>query len=449
MKKNVLFIAYHFPPIGGSGVQRSLKYVKYLPSNGYNPVVVTVKDGHNFAYDYGMLKEIPKEIKVYRSNSGEMLWLRNKIENTNKVLKKFKISFSKEGRNTLDSNVSSKEKGLKEKVFELLEYNYYIPDTKIRWYKHAVKDIKNRILKENDIDVIYSTSAPYTDHLIALNIKKYTNKPWVADFRDPWIGNGAISNKYSKKRINKEKEMEAEVIKMADIVINVTEPITQMYKKRYPMYSDKFITITNGFDGGEKENIEIIKNDVFKITYAGLLDSTRNPQSLIKALENLYLKRPEIFEEIRVDFIGYIAEDLKDIIIKSNISKFININSYVEHKEILNYMASSNINLIILPDNEESKGVFTGKIFDYILVEKPILGIMPTNGVASNLINDNNIGLAVNHNEIDKIEEYIYTQYKRFKNGEDLSTNSIEKCKQYDRRVLTKKLSKVFDNISG
>lgn len=447
MKKNVLFIAYHFPPIGGSGVQRSLKYVKYLPSNGYNPLVVTVKDGHNFAYDYGMLKEIPKDIKVYRSNSGEMLWLRNKIENANKILKKIKGNSNSIKVDNINDNTSNEEKGLKEKIFEYLEYNYYIPDTKIRWYKHAIKDIKKRVLKENNIDIIYSTSAPYTDHLIALNIKKYTNKPWVADFRDPWIGNGAISDRYSEKRINKEKEMEAEVIKMADVVINVTEPITEMYKKRYPMYKDKFITITNGFDGGEKEHIEVRKNNTFKITYAGLLDSTRNPQSLITALENLYVKKPEIFEAINVDFTGHIAEDLKDIIVKSSISKYININSYVEHKEILNCMASSNINLIILPDTEESKGVFTGKIFDYVLTERPILGIMPSDGVAAKLINDNNIGLAVNHNEVDKIEDFIYSEYKKFKNGENLNTNSIEKCKQYDRRVLTKELSKVFDNI--
>ena len=118
MKKNVLFIAYHFPPIGGSGVQRSLKYVKYLPANGYNPIVATVKDGHNFAYDYGMLKEIPQGTKVYRSNSGEMLWLREVIENANNLLIKLKSPFNK---NDLHSDDTAKENNVKSEGDETIK----------------------------------------------------------------------------------------------------------------------------------------------------------------------------------------------------------------------------------------------------------------------------------------------------------------------------------------
>lgn len=447
MNKNVLFIAYHFPPIGGSGVQRSLKYVKYLPGNGYNPIVSTVKDGHNFAYDYGMLKEIPEEAKIYRSNSGEMLWLREKIEKVNSVLSKIRGSSGKE--EVSDSITISEERDtIKDKIFRYLEYNYYIPDTKIRWYKHAVKDIEKRILKENDIDIIYSTSAPYTDHLIAMEIKKKTNKPWVADFRDPWIGNDTIMNRYSDKRIEIEKNMEAEVIALADVVINVTEPITDMYKKRYPKYKNKFITITNGFDGGDKEGIKKIESSKFTINYAGLLDSSRTPKSLIKALENIAKYKPEIVNCLEVNFTGYVANDLINMINCSEISNNIKVNSYVEHKEILNIMGNSNINLIILPDISESKGVFTGKIFDYILAERPVLGIMPVEGVAAKLINENGIGLAVNHGDISKIEEFILSEYEKFKSGENINTNSISRCAQFDRRNLTKQLVDIFNRLT-
>ncbi|WP_066890627.1 glycosyltransferase family protein [Clostridium nigeriense] len=447
MKKNVLFIAYHFPPIGGSGVQRSLKYVKYLPSNGYNPIVATVKEGHNFAYDYGMLKEIPENVKVYRSNSGEMLWLREIIEKVNEFLSKLRTSSKEEVVEENKGNSENKDT-IKDKIFRYLEYNYYVPDTKIRWYKHAIRNIKNIILKENKIDVIYSTSAPYTDHLIAMEIKKKTNKPWVADFRDPWIGNDSIMGRYSEKRIKKEKEMELQVVTLADIVINVTDPITEMYKKRYPQFKNKFITITNGFDGGDKDSIKRYNNTKFKISYAGLLDSSRTPKSLIIALENIFSKNQELAKDLVVDFTGYVSDDLINMINNSKISKNINVNSYVEHKEILNIMANSNINLIILPDIEESKGVFTGKIFDYILAERPILGIMPDDGVAAKLINENNIGLAVNHNDIDKIEEFILEEYKKFKSGYDLNTDSIGKCSQYDRRNLTKQLVEVFNKLT-
>ena len=448
MKKNILFIAYHFPPIGGSGVQRSLKYVKYLPNLGCNPLVVTVKNGHNFAYDYSMLNEIPNDVKVYRSNSGEMLWLRKIIEDVNKFLVKIK-SKKINNLNSREENIEIKDKNetIKDKIFRYLEYNYYVPDTKIRWYKYAVKDIKKRVLKENEIDIIYSTSSPYTDHLIGLEIKKTINKPWVADFRDQWIRNGVIMDRYNDKRIIKEEKMEREIIENADFVINVTEPITEMYKKRYPKFKENFITITNGFDSADKVNIEKKLNNKFIINYSGLLDFSRNPISLIKALEKL-VDYDEFKNDLELNFTGFIDEDLKNIMRKSKVWENINLKSYIEHKEIINVMGNSNINVMILEDKAESKGVFTGKIFDYILAERPILGIMPRDGVAAKLINENNIGLGVDHNNIEEIKEFILKEYNKFKKGEDNNTNSIIKCSQFDRKNLTSQLVELCDKLT-
>ena len=132
---------------------------------------------------------------------------------------------------------------------------------------------------------------------------------------------------------------------------------------------------------------------------------------------------------------------------ESSISKNIKIGNYIEHKDAIKVMANSSINLMILPDDEESKGVFTGKIFDYILAEKPILGIMPSDGVAANLINSNKIGLGVNHNEIDKICDFIINQYKLFKEDENTNTNAVVKCKEYDRINLTKKLVELVNQL--
>lgn len=449
MKRNVLFIAYHFPPIGGSGVQRSIKYVKYLPKFEYNPLVVTVKNGHNFAYDFGMLKEIPENVKVYRSNSGEMLWFRERIENFNKMLVRLKSNSNnkKEVKIEKIQNNNCKSETIKDKVFRYLEYNYYIPDTKIRWYKHAIKDIKKRVLNENEIDIIYSTSSPYTDHLIGLEIKKTINKPWVADFRDPWIGNDIIMGEYSKERVEKEKKLELEVVSLADVVINVTESITDMYKKRYPQFKDKFITITNGFDSNDKKVIKKEKSNKFKINYSGILIKSQDPKDIIAAIERITNKDKNFEKDLEINFTGNIAEELINMMKSSSISSKININSYVEHDKILNIMANSNINLLILPDEDQSKGIYTGKIFDYILAERPILGIMPEDGVAAKLINENNIGLAVNHGEIDKLEEFILSEYRKFKNGQLLDINSISKCSQFDRKNLAKQLAEVFNKL--
>lgn len=449
MSKKVLFIAYHFPPIGGSGVQRSLKYVKYLPMYEYKPLVCTVKNGHNFAYDYTLLDEIPNEAKVYRSNSGETLLLREIIEKTSAVLRKLKRS--KKNNEDNESNTDIKKIGvsqdtIKDKIFRYLEYNYFIPDTKIRWYKHAINDIKKRILVENDIDIIYSTSSPYTDHLIALEIKKYTNKPWIADFRDPWVGNVFIANNYSKKRLKMEAQMERAVIENADKIIMVTDTITENYKKSYPEYADKFITITNGFDSSDKVDIAV-DNEKFIINYSGILTEGQSPDTLIRALEKLCCEDEKFRKNLKVNFTGLVIPQYEFMIRNSKINENIIINSYMTHEEVVKQMSKASINFVILADRSESRGVFTGKIFDYILAERPVLGIMPSNGVASNLINNRELGLSIDHGEVDKVCEFIKLIYNKWLSNEEVRIASIERCQDFDRRYLTKQLSSIMDKL--
>jgi glycosyltransferase involved in cell wall biosynthesis len=451
MNKKVLFIAYHFPPIGGSGVQRSLKHVKYLSLFSYEPIVATVKNGHNFAYDFNMLNEIPRDVKVYRSNSGEKLWLREVIEGTTSrvmKIKNFKRKPTRDSVNKEQTIIDSEPKtGLKEKIFKYLEYNYYVPDTKIRWYKHAIKDIKNRILKENDIDVIYSTSSPYTDHLIALEIKKYTNKPWVADFRDPWIGNKFIYDRYDETRQKREQEMEYEVVKNADIIIQVTESIAEDYRARYPEYADKIVVITNGFDLEDLKEINEVSETKFSIRYTGMFVEGQDIEIFIKALEELAVENEAFINDLRVEFTGFVPEEQRRIISNSNIKDKIIVNEYVTHNIALELMNTSNINLVILPNEEASKGIYTGKIFDCILVEKPILGIMPTDGVAAKLILENDIGIAVEMDDLEGMKYFIRDNYEKFVNGTDINTGAITKCSNFERKNLTKVLAGYFNKL--
>ncbi|GAA0110472.1 MULTISPECIES: glycosyltransferase [Clostridium] len=453
MRKNILYIAYYFPPLAGSGVQRTLKFIKYLPMYNKYPVVVTVKEGHNFAYDEEMIKEVPDSVKVYRSNSGESLWLRKQIENANKVILSIKKRRNLKNKNEIIiENNNKKEKDLtsditiKDKIFKYLEYNYYIPDTKVRWYKNAVKDVFGRVLKNEEIDLIFSTSAPYTDHLIALEIKKKTNKPWVVDLRDPWVGNKFIYDRYDEKRKAKEIELEAEVIKYADKVINVTEDITNMYIERYPEYKEKFITITNGFDISDKVE-ENIKSKKFIINYSGIVVDGQSPEIFLKAVEELILTNSNFKEDLLVNFTGSIIDKYTYLFENENIKDNIKINGYKPHDIVLKEMKQSSINLLILPDTEESKGIYSGKIFDYILSEKPILGIMPLGGVASELINSKKIGIAVEYNDLDAIRNFIEETYVSWKNGTDLNTSAISICNEFDRINLTKRLSDVFDEL--
>ena len=309
-----------------------------------------------------------------------------------------------------------------------------------------MKDVFGRVLKNEEIDLIFSTSAPYTDHLIALEIKKKTNKPWVVDLRDPWVGNKFIYDRYDEKRKAKEIELEAEVIKYADKVINVTEDITNMYIERYPEYKEKFITITNGFDISDKVE-ENIKSKKFIINYSGIVVDGQSPEIFLKAVEELILTNSNFKEDLLVNFTGSIIDKYTYLFENENIKDNIKINGYKPHDIVLKEMKQSSINLLILPDTEESKGIYSGKIFDYILSEKPILGIMPLGGVASELINSKKIGIAVEYNDLDAIRNFIEETYVSWKNGTDLNTSAISICNEFDRINLTKRLSDVFDEL--
>lgn len=445
MSKNVLSILYFFPPMGGSGVQRTLKFVRYMPEFGYNPIVETIKEGHNFAYDETLLKEVPQDVKVYRSNSGETLWVRNIIEKLS-AMRKPKAASDDDIKNSSTSKPKQNSPGLKERVFKFIDLNFFVPDSKIRWYKHAVKDVYN-ILNKEDIHYIFSSSYPYTVHLIALEAKKKTNLPWVADFRDPWVGNTFMTMDHSEKRKKKERKLEAEVVKYADKIIMVTEPICEDYKKRYPQYKEKFVTITNGFDANDFEKVGVVKEEKFNICYSGIVAKGQTPETLLKALERLFNENEKYKKNIKVKFIGFIIDEYIDLIQSSGVKENIQRIDYMPHSQCISHMKGADINLIILSDENESRGVFSGKIFDYIGSQRPILGIMPSNGVASNLIIDKKIGYSYEHGNVNGVYNFIKNNYEKWEKNEETNTNAAAKCEEFERKNLTKQLVNLFGQI--
>jgi glycosyltransferase involved in cell wall biosynthesis len=447
MSKNVLSILYFFPPMGGSGVQRTLKFVRYMPELGYNPIVETIKEGHNFAYDETLLKEVPQSVKVYRSNAGETLWLRNIIEKLSSMRKPKVSPTNNNVKNTNTVSASAKSSpGLKERAFKFIEMNYLVPDSKIRWYKHAVKDVHS-VLEKEHIDYIFSSSYPYTVHLIALEAKKKTNLPWVADFRDPWIGNTPMTTGHSEKRKKREEKLEAEVVAYADKVIMVTQPICENYKKRYPQYKDKFATITNGFDANDFKALDVVKEDKFTICYSGIVAKGQTPETLLKAIEKLLNEDEKYRKNMKVKFIGFILEEYINLIQCSMVNEIFQKIDYMPHSKCISHMKGADINLIILTDEDESRTVFSGKIFDYIGSERPILGIMPSNGVASNLIINKEIGYSYNHGDVDGVYNFIKRNYEKWENKEDINTHATERCAEYERKNLTKQLVNLFEQI--
>lgn len=446
MLDKVLCILYYFPPIAGVGTQRPLKFIKYMPEFNLCPVVLTVKEGHNFAYDSEMINQVPDCTKIYRTCAGEQLWLRKIIEKISSI-----IEFDKRDSNVPVSSNSNQhsetlKQGIKDKIFSFIDYNFFIPDSKIRWYKYAVREVRN-IIKNEKISYIYSSSAPYTVHLIGLFAKKNSNLPWIADFRDPWSGNVFMEENHSEKRKKKDAQLELEVVTYADKVIMPTEPICKTYRDKYPEYKEKFTTITNGFDVqdfvGAKANNQI----KFTICYAGVLSKTEDPTTFIQAMEDLVSENVEYKENISIKFMGIIDNGLYNQLYSSRIKDNIISIPYQPYKECVADLKGAQINMIILPNIEASEGIYSGKIFDYIGAEKPILGIIPENSVAAKLINSRGIGKSFNHGDVGGVYNFIKHQYKLWKEGTNVSTDAMSKCKDFSRQGLTKKLADNFFDL--
>lgn len=446
--KKVLIISYYFPPSGGPGVQRILKFVKYLPEYGWEPVVLTVKDGDFPARDESLLNEIPKDIKVFRTKIFEPYGLYRNLTGRKK-------------HTALDVdniNIGAKKKS-SERIAEFIRATFFIPDARRGWLKHAVKEGK-KIISEEKPDIIFSSSPPYTCAMIAMKLKSYTknrlnmNIPWVSDFRDAWTGYLTTPKRWFIPSMI-DKYYEKRTLIHADAVITVANGIKDDFDKKYPDVSGNknFVLIRNGFDSKDYPQAHVkAKNENFTVVYTGSMYGKRNPYFFISVLtelaENGLIKK----EKIKLQFIGRCGTEIKEFIDNSKLKESIELIPYVPHSESINYLIKADAMLLIIDEDIYSKMILSGKVFEYLgasmLTGKPIIAIAPE-GEASDLIHETSSGDVVPHNNKDYLSNIFLKYYNSFfdKSGANKIAVNIEAIKKYDRKFLTKKLAEVFNNL--
>lgn len=438
--KKVLVIAYFFPPLGGSGVQRVLKFVKYLPAYGIEPIVSTVKKGHNFAYDESLLEEVPSSVKIYRSSSLETLWLRAILE---KIAGrgKGKATVAKAGQaepgNTAKAEVKEgPARNLKEKVFTLINDYLFVPDSKVRWLPLGFRS-SLQIARQEKVDYIFSSSYPYTVHLIALLVHKFTKKPWIADFRDPWVGNRAMQKNIAYRR-KLDAWLERKVVKNAAYVINVTPGITETYQERYPEYAKKMLTITNGFDPEDFKGLEPVQQDKFTLIHTGIVAETYDFPTLAEGVKRFLAAVPEAGTGFQCLFIGYVPTRFIKLIQDAGLGHIFKFLPYMSHKECLNYLAGAQLQFMTF--DQGVKIAYSGKLFDYIGIGKPILGLLP-DGIAADLIASRGIGTVVSLNDADGLAQAFEKHFREWTQGQEQKTDSANKCREFSRVELAGQLA--------
>ncbi|MNO55661.1 D-inositol-3-phosphate glycosyltransferase [compost metagenome] len=435
VQKRVLIIAHIFPPMGGSGVQRTLKFVKYLQEQGWEPIVVTTGKTSYSYRDETLLGEVPAEIEILRVDEpqlvlnqeqlDELMVVYNKVINKKEVIEQF-----------LDE--------VKQSKLSILQ-----PDENILWGLQVIETVKLLIDLEN-IDLIYTTAAPFTDHVIGYLLKSEFNKPWVADFRDEWINN-AYQNYDRNSALYKVKYcMEKNVVGLVDEIITTTPYAAKNFRERYDLNEQKVKCITNGYDEEDFVNIQnnSEKNSKFTILHNGLLYLIRTPFTFMQALSNL-IKQEKISRDlITVGFTGSNdVEVLKKAAERFELMDILEFYDYLSHDQSLALASRSDLLLLIVGPGEKSKSMYPGKIFEYLRLNKDIFSLSPKGSLVEKLLFETNRGINVEFDHVKMIEEAILHYYNKWVSDDinDYCTNS--QITMYERRNQVKQLAGTFDEV--
>ncbi len=417
-KIKALILTYYFPPAGGSGVQRWLKFVKYLQNFGIEPIVYTVEIPNYPIIDKTLEKELPNNITVIK----QPIFEPNNFLKTNK--KK-------------STGFLSEKPSLTGKIMQYIRANYFIPDARKYWIKPSVIYLK-KYLKENPVDVIISTGPPHSVHLIGLQLKKQFGIPWIADFRDPWTNIDYFQKlPLTKRAKEKHFQLEKEVLTNANTVLVVGKTM----QKEFLPFNKNTMIIENGYDDFQ-ENFSVEKDKKFSLLHIGLLNQDRNHPALWKALAEITTENPDFKNDLEIKLIGKVCEEAIQEIEKNNLSKNLTLIDYIPHHEVAKHQKSAQVLLLLVNNTPNAKGILTGKIFEYLQAKRPILAIAPTNGDLSEIINQTQSGIVAGFNDKEKIKKAILSYYIRFKNNTlTVCPKNIEK---YHRKELTKKLADVI-----
>lgn len=415
--KRALIIAYSFPPAGGSGVQRTSKFVKYLSSFGWKPVVLTRDDKDMPLRDDSLLKDIPEDTKIIRLKSWDFTSL----------------------------------KGIMSLPGKFVSRKILIPDSERLWQLFGGKKAIE-IVNEENIDLVYTTSLPYSGHLMGLFLKKrFPNIPWVADFRDEWTNNPYIlDNPYNPVRMKIERRMERNVLASADCIVTNTPVMCDNFIKNNSSLNlkEKFFVIPNGYDPDDFSQLDKTKpaNDRFTITHTGSLYGRRKPDIFFEAIHQLLEDNRLPRDKILIKLIGsYKVQQMEQLLQKFNLQDVVELYSYMDHDQCINNMVSSDCLLLIEGAGPGAEAFYTGKIFEYIITDRPILAVIPEKGAAAQIIRDTSTGLISDCTDIEKTKENIMSLYEPWLTGTTPVTPNYDEIARYSRKPLTGKLVEVFE----
>ncbi len=436
MNKRVLIITYYWPPAGGGGVQRWVKFVKYLRLYGWEPVVFTVENGEYPITDSSIGNELPKDIEVIKAPIIEpYTWYRRLT--------------GKKKDSKIDPNFLSEGKklGWKDKLAVWIRGNFFIPDARVLWTGTATKVI-NTYLQNHSINAIISTGPPHTCHLIAENIKLKHHVPWIVDYRDPWTQIDFFNDLgLTSWARNRHLKMEKRILDACDTIITVGKTMASDLDEI--TINQKRVVITNGFDESDRPpTVEEIDRE-FSVVYIGTMNDARNPLVLWEALAHLKKENHELIRHIKIKLVGKPEPIVQQSIVNYDIQELVTFCGYVPHREAINFQNKARVLLLIINNTSNNKSILTGKIFEYMASGRPILCIGPKDGDAADILKASGFDSVFDYQDIRGVASYLIEQYQTMSQGDRNEKMFNDKINQYSRKSLTERLAHVLNEIQN
>ncbi len=417
---NVLVVAYYFPPMGLSGVQRTFKFVKYMPEFNWQPTVITTGKTAYFAYDENMLREISdKQIEIIRTEALD----------PNTVLKK--IGTSKAPRESV------------RKVLNKISQTIFIPDNKKSWSKKAFK-VADKLLTEKEFDVVFVTGPPFSAFIEISKLKEKHNIPIVFDYRDLWYESYFA---FYPLKIHKflNYKMEYSALKGADKITVTNRKIKEKLLKDFPFLKhENIVIVRHGFDKEDFESNTPIKKENSKllITHSGNFIEYTTPEFLFKALRKLVVENPDIASDVEVHLVGIVDPKYVKMIKKLGLQTIVKVYGYLEHKEAVRKIMSSDLLWFMIGQRKNIDSILPGKVLEYVGTGKPIFANLPE-GAAKIVLEEYGASYTTSPDNVSDIKEKIIEIYNDYKSGK-MPIPEKNYVEMHTRKNLTNELTKVF-----
>lgn len=427
-KEKVLIISYYWPPAGGPGVQRWLKFVKYLPDFGVEPIVYIPENPTYPLIDTGLESEVRPETKILKTRILEPYgWA---------------SAFSKGDTKKISSGIipDKKKQSALQRLMLWVRGNLFIPDARVFWVRPSVLFLA-KYIREHKIRKIITTGPPHSLHLIGLRLRKTEGIKWVADFRDPWTTIGYHKElKLTSGSAKRHKDLERQVLTGADHII-VTSPTT---KAEFEELTNRPVTvITNGYDIEKIDRLP--KDEKFTLAHIGSFLSERNPQILWQALSELVAEEDGFSAHFRLKLIGAVSQEVLVSARQSGLEPYIDAVGYVPHSEALQQQRSSQVLLLVEIDSPNTKCIIPGKLFEYMVSERPIIAIGPEGADFGAIVKATNTGAFFTYFQKEELKENIRKLYHEYLQG-GLRSHGIG-LQQYSRKNLTQQLAELIKQL--